>query len=131
MVTNHSLEALNDQTLLSQFGVLVRQDHEGNANLLRHIDAIDRRQIWAKLGYPSMFAPRAHFRADSSFDIPTNARAASVARSRTTVTRALQTPSDPLREWSQQAQTTPGSARPPKPERRPRRDRRARARCAP
>src|SRR6186713_3065179 len=121
MVTNHSLEALNDQTLLSQFGVLVRQDHEGNANLLRHIDAIDRRQIWAKLGYPSMFAPRAHFRADSSFDIPTNARAASVARSRTTVTRALQTPSDPLRERTRQAQTTPGSARPPTPERRPRR----------
>jgi len=47
---------LNDHTLLSQFGVLVRQDHEGNANLLRHIDAIDRRQLWAKLGYPSMFA---------------------------------------------------------------------------
>src|SRR6187399_851658 len=56
MSTHHSLEALNDHTLLSQFGVLVRQDHEGNANLLRHIDAIDRRQLWAKLGYPSMFA---------------------------------------------------------------------------
>src|SRR6187399_2469755 len=39
-------------------------------------------------------------------------------------------PSDPLREWTQQAQTTPGSARPPNPERRPRRDRRTRARCA-
>src|SRR6186713_3609803 len=56
MITSHSLEALNDHALLSQFGVLVRQDHEGSANLLRHIDAIDRRQLWAKLGYPSMFA---------------------------------------------------------------------------
>src|SRR6187399_972635 len=56
MSTHHSLEALNDHTLLSQFGVLVRQDHEGNANLLRHIDAINRRQLWAKLGYPSLFA---------------------------------------------------------------------------
>src|SRR6187399_851008 len=56
MFTSHSLEALNDHALLSQFGDLLRQDREGNANLLRHIDAIDRRQLWAKLGYPSMFA---------------------------------------------------------------------------
>src|SRR5688572_27822253 len=56
MLTNRSLEALNDQALLSQFGDLLRQAHEGNANLLRHIDAIDRRQLWARLGYPSMFA---------------------------------------------------------------------------
>ena len=56
MITNHSLEALKDDALLSQFGVLVLQAHEGNAKLLRHIDAIDRRQLWAKLGYPSMFA---------------------------------------------------------------------------
>src|SRR6187549_2780839 len=56
MTTNDALEALNDHTLLSQFGILVRHHHEGNANLLRHIDAIDRRQLWAKLGYPSMFA---------------------------------------------------------------------------
>src|SRR6188508_3875916 len=56
MTTNDSIEALNDHTLLSQFGILVRHHHEGNANLLRHIDAIDRRQLWAKLGYPSLFA---------------------------------------------------------------------------
>src|SRR6187399_1726431 len=56
MTSSHSLEALNDHTLLSQFGVLVRRDREGNANLLRHIDAIDRRQLWAQSGYPSMFA---------------------------------------------------------------------------
>jgi len=48
--------SVNDHVLLSQFGDLLRQDHEGNANLLRHIDAIDRRQLWAKLGYPSLFA---------------------------------------------------------------------------
>ena len=56
MSTRHSLEGLNDHALLSQFGDLLRQDHEGNAHLLRHIDAIDRRQLWAKLGYPSLFA---------------------------------------------------------------------------
>jgi hypothetical protein len=56
MITRHALEALNDHALLSQFGDLLRQDREGNANLLRHIDAIDRRQLWAKLGYPSLFA---------------------------------------------------------------------------
>src|SRR6187455_2949803 len=56
MITSHDLETLNDHALLSQFGDLLRQDHEGNANLLRHIDAIDRRQLWAKLGYPSLFA---------------------------------------------------------------------------
>src|SRR6187549_2911260 len=56
MSKRHSLEGLNDHALLSQFGDLLRQDHEGNANLLRHIDAIDRRQLWAKLAYPSLFA---------------------------------------------------------------------------
>src|SRR6187397_1116191 len=56
MITSDSQDALNDHTLLSRFGDLLRQDHEGNANLLRHIDAIDRRQLWAKLGFPSLFA---------------------------------------------------------------------------
>ena len=50
-----SINALNDHTLLCQFGDLVRQDHEGNAQLLRHIEVIDRRKLWAKLGHPSMF----------------------------------------------------------------------------
>lgn len=49
------LESLNDHALLSQFGNLVRQDHEGKANLIRHIDAIDRRKLWAKLGHSSLF----------------------------------------------------------------------------
>ena len=55
MTNTTSLDALTDQALLGQFGELVRQDHEGNAQLLRHIDAIDRRQIWAKQGHSSMF----------------------------------------------------------------------------
>src|SRR6187455_3203830 len=55
MITSHDLETLNDHALLSQFGDLLRQDHQGNANLLRHIDAIDRRKLWAKQGHPSMF----------------------------------------------------------------------------
>src|SRR6187551_1805406 len=56
MITSDALDALNDHTLLSRFGDLLRQDHEGNATLLRHIDAIDRRQLWAKLGYSSLFS---------------------------------------------------------------------------
>ena len=56
MTRSYALEALNDHALLSQFGDLLRQDREGNPNLLRHIDAIDRRQLWAKWGYPSLFA---------------------------------------------------------------------------
>lgn len=56
MTATPTLDALSDRTLLDQFGELVRQDCEGNANLLRHIDVIDRRQLWAKLGHPSMFA---------------------------------------------------------------------------
>ena len=46
---------MNDQALLSQFGDLVRQSHEGKANLLHHIDVIDRRKLWARLGHPSLF----------------------------------------------------------------------------
>src|SRR5688572_5030856 len=55
MTSTLPLEALDDRVLLHQFGELVRQDQEGTAALLRHIDAIDRRQLWAKLGHPSMF----------------------------------------------------------------------------
>src|SRR6188768_2698072 len=49
------LESLNDHTLLSQFGDLVCQDREGKASLIRHIDAIDRRKLWAKPGHSSLF----------------------------------------------------------------------------
>src|SRR6187402_1503922 len=50
-----SVAALNDNALLSQFSELVRQDREGKANLLRHIDAIDSRKLWARLGHLSLF----------------------------------------------------------------------------
>ena len=56
MNSNLSLETLSDDALLCQFGELVDQDRERAAVLLRHIDVIDRRKIWAKLGFPSMFA---------------------------------------------------------------------------
>ena len=55
MQMHTKLESLKDQVLLSQFADLVRQDREGNANLLRHIDTIDRRRLWARLGHPSLF----------------------------------------------------------------------------
>ena len=55
MTSTPSLETLTDQVLLCQFGDLVRQDHQNTAYLLRHIDVIDRRKIWAKYGHPSLF----------------------------------------------------------------------------
>ena len=55
MLSNPSLDSLTDQALLDQFGNLVQQGHHRTASLLRHIDAIDHRQLWAKYGHPSMF----------------------------------------------------------------------------
>ena len=55
MIKNSSLDALNDNALLSQFADLVRSDHECNADLLRHIDVIERRKLWAKKGFSSPF----------------------------------------------------------------------------
>lgn len=55
MENTRPLDTLNDGALLQQFEELVRRDREGNAALLRHIDAIDRRKLWAKLGHPSLF----------------------------------------------------------------------------
>ena len=55
MATALCLESLSDDTLLSQFGDLVQQDYERKANLIRHIDAIDQRKLWAKLGHSSLF----------------------------------------------------------------------------
>src|SRR6187549_3772027 len=55
MSSNLSLDRLSDDVLLCQFGALVQQDHRRTASLLRHIDAIDRRKLWAKQGHPSMF----------------------------------------------------------------------------
>jgi len=55
MTSNLSLHSLNDSALLSQFSNLVQRDREGKASLLRHIDAIDGRKLWARLGHPSLF----------------------------------------------------------------------------
>src|SRR5262245_2756182 len=55
MHTTPALDKLTDEALLHQFGDLVRQDRERSASLLRHIDAIDRRKLWAKYGHPSLF----------------------------------------------------------------------------
>src|SRR5262245_61929245 len=55
MNSNLSLDRLTDQALLDQFGDLVQQHQLGTASLLRYIDAIDRRKLWAKYGHPSMF----------------------------------------------------------------------------
>src|SRR6186713_196976 len=50
-----TLDRLSDEVLLCQFGDLVQQDQRRTASLLRHIDVIDRRKLWAKRGHPSMF----------------------------------------------------------------------------
>jgi len=55
MTTALRLESLGDDTLLSLFGDLVSRDYEGKANFIRHIDAIDRRKLWAKLGHSCLF----------------------------------------------------------------------------
>ena len=63
MSTNHAtdssnplLDNLSDHSLLHAFSELVQQDCHRTAHLLRHIDLIDRRKLWAPQGYPSMFA---------------------------------------------------------------------------
>lgn len=55
MIKTLSIDSMPDDTLLLQFGELVRQDREGNADLLRHIDVIDQRKLWARLGHSSLF----------------------------------------------------------------------------
>ncbi|HEY6725055.1 MAG TPA: HNH endonuclease signature motif containing protein [Polyangiaceae bacterium] len=53
--SNPRLERLSDQALLSDFNELVRQDQHHVASLLRHIDVIDRRKLWATMGHSSLF----------------------------------------------------------------------------
>src|SRR6187402_442586 len=55
MTSTPALDTLSDRALLCQFSELVQRDRQGAADLLRHIDVIDQRQLWAKLGHPSMF----------------------------------------------------------------------------
>ncbi len=53
--SNPRLERLSDQALLSEFNELVQRDHHHVASLLRYIDVIDRRKLWARMGYSSLF----------------------------------------------------------------------------
>jgi len=55
MTVKLPLGRLTDQALLDQFGGLVQLDQRHTENLLRHIAEIDRRQLWAKYGHPSLF----------------------------------------------------------------------------
>jgi hypothetical protein len=48
-------DSVSDKALIGQFTALVKQDQRATADLLRYLDAIDRRQLWAKLGYSSLF----------------------------------------------------------------------------
>src|SRR5687768_10041871 len=55
MRSTHDLGSLSDSGLLARLGELVRRDRQHTAELLRHLDEVDRRQLWAKYGHPSMF----------------------------------------------------------------------------
>lgn len=55
MSSSHDLSALTDSILLTELAELVRRDHQHTARLLRYLDEVDRRELWARLGHPSMF----------------------------------------------------------------------------
>jgi 5-methylcytosine-specific restriction endonuclease McrA len=55
MASMQGFDSVSDQALIGQFTALVKQDQRVSAELLRYLDAIDRRQLWAKLGYSSLF----------------------------------------------------------------------------
>jgi hypothetical protein len=54
--SSHSLPRLDDHALRERFTVLVASDRQTTADLLRCIDEIDRRRLWAKDACGSMFA---------------------------------------------------------------------------
>jgi hypothetical protein len=49
------LASFSDHHLLARLAELVRKDQEQTVSLVRYIDEIDQRELWAKLGHPSMF----------------------------------------------------------------------------
>lgn len=55
MQTITSLHILGDDALREHFTLLVATDHQTTADLLRCIDEIDHRKLWAKEGCSSMF----------------------------------------------------------------------------
>jgi hypothetical protein len=50
-----SLVSLSDEKLVEELGARVRRANEDKAGLLPYIAEVDRRRIYAKLGYSSMF----------------------------------------------------------------------------
>jgi len=50
-----TLDALSDDDLLRCFGSAVSSDNRNNEELLRLIDAVGRRRLWAELAHSSMF----------------------------------------------------------------------------
>jgi hypothetical protein len=46
---------MSDDVLLGRFSALVKEERRLSAELLRTIDAVDRRELWARLGYSSLF----------------------------------------------------------------------------
>ena len=54
--TAHSLGALRDDDLLSQTKLVAVQERRLTARLLAHLREIERRRLFAGLGYSSLFA---------------------------------------------------------------------------
>ena len=55
MASTNRLATLSDDGLLAELGELVTEDNERTAELLRYIDEVDRRHLWAKRAHPSLF----------------------------------------------------------------------------
>ncbi len=55
MRVNDPLSALEDTALMRRLGELLRGDNALSAEIVRTVEEVDRRQLWAKLGHPSMF----------------------------------------------------------------------------
>jgi hypothetical protein len=78
--TSRSLPRLNDHALRQRFAALVANDRQTTAGLLRCIDEIDRRKLWAKDACGSMFAWCVKFYRMSESMVSKRLRAARTAR---------------------------------------------------
>jgi 5-methylcytosine-specific restriction endonuclease McrA len=78
--TSCSLPRLDDHALRERFTVLVANDHETTAELLRCIDEIDRRKLWAEDACGSLFAWCVKFYHMSESMVSKRIRAARTAR---------------------------------------------------
>ena len=52
----HNARLLSEPDLLEHLHTLVRTDRQNTAQMLAYLSEMDERKLWAKLGYPSMFA---------------------------------------------------------------------------